>query len=195
MRRSAGRASPDAPVAVGRLPGGDLARAGTEQLAAPVSLGDLRLLVLRDDTLHLGQQHGLRVVCGQVGGVGETHLDAEAGQLVKDQHLVGVGAGQAVGGQAPHHLEQASLGGVAQAVQPGAVKTPAGVPVVDVLGDQLITGGGDMLTKQGQLRTDRAALGLPFGRHASVERSPHRAPPVSTLDSAGSAAAASSRNW
>jgi len=81
---SLGAAGPgDAPVAVGGLPGGDLSGAGAEQLAAAVPLGDLRLLVFRDHALHLGEQRGVRVAGGQVGGVGEAHRDAEAGQFVE----------------------------------------------------------------------------------------------------------------
>ena len=73
------RAASDPAVAVGGLPGSDFAGAGAEQLAAAVAFGDLGFLVLRDHALHLGEQGGLRVVGGEVGGVGETHRDTETG--------------------------------------------------------------------------------------------------------------------
>ena len=58
---------------------------------------------------------------------------AETGQLVQDEHLVGVGAGEPVRGQAPDHLEQPGLGRVAQRVQAGPVQPGPGAPVVAVL--------------------------------------------------------------
>ena len=67
VRRPGRRAAGDPTVAVGGLPGGDLAGAGAEQLAAPVPFGDLGLLVLGDHALHLGEQRGLRVVGGRSG--------------------------------------------------------------------------------------------------------------------------------
>ena len=143
MRRAV-RAAGDAPVAVGGLPGDDLPGAGAEQLAPPVPFGDLGLLVFGDHALDLGEQRGLRVVRVQAGGVGEGHPDAEAGQLVQDEHLVGVGAGEPVRGQAPDHLEQPGLGGVAQRVQAGPVQPGAGVPVVEVLAGQLVPGRGQV---------------------------------------------------
>jgi len=75
----------------------------------------------------------LRVAGGQVGSVGEAHRDPEAGQLVQHEDLVGVGAGEPVRGQAPHQLEQAGLGGVAQRVQAGPVQPGAGLAVVGIL--------------------------------------------------------------
>ena len=175
--RRGGRGAGDAPVAVGGLPGDDLSGAGAEQLAAPVPFGDLRLLVLGDHALHLGEQRGLRVIGGQVGGVGEPHRDPEAGQLVQDEDLIGVGAGEPVRGQAPHQLEQAGLGGVAQRVEAGPVQPRAGLAVVDVLAGQLIPGGADMLAQRLQLGADRAALGLPLGGHPRVDGDLHRRPP------------------
>jgi hypothetical protein len=46
-------------------------------------------------------------------------------------------AGEPVRGQAPHPLEQAGLGGVAQRVQARPVQPGAGLPVVDVFAGQL----------------------------------------------------------
>ena len=62
-----GGAAGNAAVAVGDFPGDDLAGAGPEQLAAPVTFGDLGLLVFGDHALDLGEQHRLRVVGDQPG--------------------------------------------------------------------------------------------------------------------------------
>ena len=62
-----GGAAGNATVAVGDLPGDDLAGAGPEQLPAPVAFGDLGFLVFGDDALDLGEQYRLRVVGGQPG--------------------------------------------------------------------------------------------------------------------------------
>ena len=87
-----------------------------------------------------------RVACGsswrRSGASVKRTVTPKPGQLVEDQHLVGVGAGQPVRREAPHRLEQPALGGVAQRVQPGPVQPGTGVAVVDVLTDQLVPGGG-----------------------------------------------------
>ena len=150
------RAAGDAPVAVGRLAGDHLAGPGPEQLAPPVPFADLGPLVFGDHALHLGEQPGLRVVGVQAGGVGEPDGDAEAGQFVKDEHLVGVGAGQPVRGQAPDHLEQPGLGRVPERVQPGPVQPGPGVPVVAVLGGSLVPGRGHVRAQRLDLGADRA---------------------------------------
>ena len=118
----------------------------------------------------------MRVVGGQGWGVGEGDGDSEAGQLVEDQDLVGVGAGEPVRRQAPHPLDQPGLGGVTQRVQAGPVQPGAGVAVVDVLADQFVPGGGDVLAQHRQLGADGAAFGLPLGGHPGIQRRPHRSP-------------------
>ena len=116
----------------------------------------------------------MRVISGQVRGVGEVHPDTEAGELVEHEYLVGVGAREPVRAQTPHRLEQARLGGVAQGVQAGPVQPRPGLTVVDVLADQLIAAGRDAITQHLQLRADRAPLGLPLGGHPRVEGNLHR---------------------
>ena len=194
MRRAVWAAG-DAPVAVGCLPGDHLAGAGAEQLAPPVPFADLGPLVLGDHALDLGEQLGLRVVLVQAGGVGEGHPHAEAGQLVQDEHLVGVGAGEPVRGQAPDHLEQPGLGGVAQRVQPGPVQPGPGAPVVAVLAGQLVPGRGQVRAQRLDLGADRAPLGLALGGDPGVDRGFHEDPSIAAGPAAASASAASSRNW
>jgi len=45
-----------------------------------------------------------------------------------------------------------------------------------------------------QLRADRPAFGLPLGRHARIQRHPHRGTPAKTAPAAP-VVAASRRNW
>ena len=84
-----------APVAIGDLAGQHFAGAGAIELAPPLPLGELRFFVLGNYPLHLHEQARLGVVVDG-GRVGEADGDAEAGELVEDQHLVGEGPGQAV---------------------------------------------------------------------------------------------------
>ena len=171
--RRPARLGSDAPEAVGHLPEEHLAGAGAVQLAAPVALGDLRALVFGDHTLDLDEQPGLRVITGR-RAVEEAHLNAEALELLEDQHLVGVGAGEAIGREADDALEQARLGGVAQAIERGPIEPGAGVALVDELLDDLMPIGASRLAQKLELRGDRAALLLALGRHARVERDPHQ---------------------
>jgi len=133
----AGRVARQSLVAVRSLPGDDLAGPGAKQLAAPVPFSDLRAFVFGDDALDLGEQPGLRVVIDG-WGVGEPHRHAVAGEFVEHDDLVGVDAGEPVGRQAPHEVDQPGLGGVAQGVQAGPIQPGAGVPIVAELGDQLV---------------------------------------------------------
>jgi hypothetical protein len=137
----------------------------------------------------------LRVAGVQAGGVGEGDGDPEPGQLVQDQHLVGVGTGQPVRGQAADHLEQPGLGGIAQRIQPGPVQPGPGMPVVAVLPGRLVAGGGQPVAQRLQLGADGAPLGLPLGGHPRVDRGLDDHLPISCAAGTAGAAAASSRNW
>jgi hypothetical protein len=163
----------DAAMAVGHLPEEDLAGAGAVELAAAVALGDLGALVFGDHALHLDQQRGLRILTER-GALEKAHRDAEALELLEDQHLVGVGAREAIGAQAEHAVQDAGLGGVAQAIEPGTVEPRARVAVIDELLDDLVAGRFGRGAQRFELRGDRAALLLALGRHARVEADPHR---------------------
>ena len=177
------------------MPGEDPAGAGAEQLAPPVAFGDLGLLVFGDYALHLGEQDRLRVVDGKPRGVSERDGDSEPGQLVEHQHLVGVGAGEPVRRQAPHPLDQSGLGSITQGVQPGSVQPGPGMPIVDVLADQLVADRSDMFAQQRQLRADGAAVGLALGGHPRIQRRSHRGlVPGSASPATEPTHAASSRN-
>jgi hypothetical protein len=161
-----------APVTVGGAPGQHLPCAGAEQLPASVPLGDLRPLVLSDHALALGEQLGLRVVVER-WGVGEVHADAVAAQLVEDDDLVGIDAGEPVRGQTPHPLDQPGLRGVAQRVQPWSVQPGPGVAVIAELGDHLVALGADAFAQHLELGPDGAPGLLAAGGHPCVERGSH----------------------
>ncbi len=112
------------PVAIRRLPRDDLTATRSPQLAAAVALGDLRLLVLGDHSLDLGQEPGLRIVVER-WRIGEKHPHVKTFKLVEHKHLVGVCAGQAVRRQAPHGLEQPGFSCVPQSVETRSVEAGA----------------------------------------------------------------------
>ena len=170
-RRPAGGGH-DAPVSVGGLPERDLPGAGAVELAAPVALGDLGLLVLGDHALHLDQQRRLRVVAG-CRALQEPDGDPEPLEFLEDQNLVGVGAREAIDAQAQHPVEHARLGGVAQTIKRRAIQPRARVPIVDELLDHLMPISLGRRAQRRNLRADRAALLLTLGRHARVEPDPH----------------------
>ncbi len=88
-------ASRHPPITIRGLPGDHLAAAGPPQFASAVTLGHLGLFVLGDNALYLGEEPGLGVVV-EGRRVAEHHPHTEAGDLVEHEHLVDVGAGQAV---------------------------------------------------------------------------------------------------
>jgi len=85
----------DPPVAVGRLPCDDLTPTRSPQLAAAVTLSDLRLLVLGDHPLDLCEEPSLRIVV-EARGIGEQQCALKAFELVEHEHLVCVGTGESV---------------------------------------------------------------------------------------------------
>jgi hypothetical protein len=85
----------DVAVAVGGLAGDPVAGAGLLQLTAAEALAEDRPLVLGDGPLDLQQ----KLVAGVVGDrpVDEGDVAAGAAELLQQEDLVGVAAGQAVG--------------------------------------------------------------------------------------------------
>jgi hypothetical protein len=152
----------DSHVAVRGPPVHRLAGSGPEQLAPPGSFGDLGPFVFGDHGLDLGEEAGLGVG-GDVGGVEVADAHPVAGEFVGDEHLVGVGTGQAVGGQAPQRLDEAALGGVAEGVEPGPVQASAGAAIVDVLVDQLVALGCHPGAQRLELGADGASGFLGVG--------------------------------
>ena len=131
------------PIAVGGDVRDVLAGAGLVQLAAAESLPEHSPLVFGDSGLDLEQQLVVGVVAD--GMLDEDDVHADPAQFVEDQRLVGVLAGEPVGGEDGDDLEQAGLGVVAQAVEGGAVEAGATVAAVavGVLLGQLVAVLGD----------------------------------------------------
>jgi hypothetical protein len=125
--------------------------------------------------LHLGEEPQLGVVI-EGGGVVEEDPNPELGQLVEDQHLIGVGPGQPVGREAPHGLEGAGFALISQRVQTGTVQAGAGVAVIAELSDQVVALGPDASSQDLELGTDGAAGFLGVARHPGVDSNLHRCP-------------------
>ena len=71
------------------------------------------------------------------------------------------------------------------------------MPVVDVLANQFVIGGGDVFAQQRQLRADGAAVGLALGRHPRIQAPALTAglrPVDASAATESTCAAASSRN-
>jgi hypothetical protein len=111
-RRVAAR---DAAVAVGDRVPENLPLPRTIELSAPIALGDLGALVLRNRPLDLQHQDRIRIIRRR--RVEKDHRNAQPLELLEDQDLVSILAGQAVGGVYQHGLECAGLGPVPQPVE------------------------------------------------------------------------------
>ncbi|CAA9266379.1 MAG: hypothetical protein AVDCRST_MAG27-2839 [uncultured Craurococcus sp.] len=164
-------------VAVGRAPADEVALARLLQLATPEPLAQQRPLVLGDGALDLQQE----LVAGGVGErvVEEDDLAALAAELLQQQHLVGVLAGEAVRAEHGDDVDGRVLDRVAQAVEPRAVQAGAAVALIgeDVLGQQLMAVGLGPLPQRGQLAGDGLLAPLALRRDPGVDRGAHRVPP------------------
>ena len=149
-------------------------------------LGDQRPLVLRDRPADLQQQLIVRV--GAHRPVQELHLAAVPGQLLDQQHLMDIVAGQPV--RRGHH-DDVQIGQprmISQPVQPRPSQAGAAIAVitVDVLVIQLPATLRDRRAQPVKLLLDTLRLGLADGRHPRIHRRPHQAPPPrSASDPAG----------
>ena len=108
-------AAGDAAVAVGDRVPENLPLPRTIQLPAPIALCDLGPLVLCNRPLDLQQQDRIRIIRRR--RVEKDHRNAQFLELLEDQDLVGILAGQAVGVVYQHGLERASLRPVPQPVE------------------------------------------------------------------------------
>ena len=162
----------DVPVAVGRARHHRLGAApGAVQLPAAGALGDLRALILGDHPLELAQQLILRGAA-PLGLLGEHDLHPGAGELLEQQHLVGIAAREPIGRVAQQHLERSLRGAIAQPLQRRALKHRAGEPFI--LEDQILRDEqpavGRQLTQPDGLAPDRLVLALTLGGHPRVDR-------------------------
>jgi len=162
----------NAHVAVGGPPAHRLTGPRPEQLPPPGPLGDLGPFILGDDRLDLGEQPSLGIG-RQVGRVEIADGHTVAGELVSDEHLVGIGPRQPVGCETPQHLEESGLGSVPQGVEAGPVQAGAGDAVVDVLAGQFVAVGRHPSAQRLELGTDGAFGLLGVGRYPGVEPDSH----------------------
>ena len=109
----------------------------------------------------------------------EDDLDPGRRQLVEQQHLVGILAGQAIGRQDGHDVEEPGLGVVAQPIERRPVEAGAAEAAVAV--GVLIGEVVPLLAHPGRqdrdLAVDRLLQVLALGRDAGIDRGFHRRPP------------------
>ena len=160
----------DVAVAEGRAgQHADGARLGPVPLAAPAALQHLGPLVFREHPLQLQQQ----VVLGRVPDrpVEEHHRRTGASELLQQQDLVGVAAGEAVRRVDVEGVDARQGDQVAQALQGGADQAGAAVAVVDeqpVVGDGVAVPGGAR-RQLAQLAVDGVPLSLLVGGDPGVD--------------------------
>src|SRR4051794_35032952 len=172
-----GLASGLVPVAGGRLCARDVPVARFLELAAPEALGQDRALVLGDGALDLQQELVVRVVGDRA--LQERDLAAGAAELLQEQDLVGVLAGQAVGAEHGDDVDGGVADRVAQAVQARPVEAGAAVTLVaeDVLLDEGMALGLGPGPQGGELAVDGLLAFLALGRDPSIDGGAHGSPP------------------
>jgi hypothetical protein len=166
----------DVGVAVGSGPGEEVAGPGGVELPAAAPLLEGGALELGEEAVDLAHQALLGVGRHRAGG----EHDGAAGplQLLDDDVLVGVVAGEPVRRKDQDRVELAAPGRIAQALQGRAVEARAAVAIIDVAmlrgKRQAVLGGVGL--EGGDLAGDRALSLLLGGRDPGVEgRRVHRA--------------------
>jgi len=147
--------------------------AGPLQLAAPEALAQDGALVLRDGPLDLQQELIVRIIGD--GVLQEDDLTSGAAELLQKQHLVGIFAGEAIGGQHGNCGDDPVAHGVAQRVEPGSVETAAAVSLVaeDVLiGEDMLTTSGPG-AQGGKLAVDGCVALLALSGNAGIDGDVH----------------------
>jgi hypothetical protein len=176
----------------------ELAGASLLQLAAPEPLAQQGALVLGDGTLDLEQQLVARVVGD--GAAHERHGATGAAELLQEQGLIGVFAGQAVWAEHADDVDLAVAHRIAQGIQARSVEASAAVALVaeDVGITQLVPGGLNPGLQGGELAGDGLLAFLALGRDPGIDGGAHGASPV-TAGASGAPARASDglsrRRW
>src|SRR5262249_20938011 len=163
----------DVAVAVGALAADPLAGPGLLQLAAAEPLGEDGPLVFGDGPLDLEQELVVRVV----GDRPLDELDVAGGlaELLQQEDLVGVAPSESVGAVDADDVEFALAGGVAEAVEGGAVEPRARIALVDVdvIVFEFVAVCGRPAPQGVELAVDRPVTPLPLGRDSGVDRRSH----------------------
>lgn len=140
-------------IAIGRAgPGQQLPAAQPGLAAAPHALSDQVAFILRHGTPDLEQELVMRVITHRA--IQKLDLAAALGEFVDQQHLMDIVARQAIGSGNQHALEGRKGSTITQAIQTGAVKLGATIPIIaiDVLVGQMPLGMlGDMGAQAVQL--------------------------------------------
>jgi hypothetical protein len=113
------------------------------QLATAEALAEHGALVLGDGALDLQQQLVVRVVRDRM--VQERHLAANATELLEQDDLVGIAAGQPVGAEHRDALDGSVAHRVAQGIEAGPIEPTAAVSLVTedvLLGERMAAGYG-----------------------------------------------------
>jgi len=126
------------------------------------ALQDLGALVLSDDTLDLKQEI---VLGGAANWAIEDDLHAGPAQLLTQQHLMGIAAGEAVRRLHINARQLSCRSGIPQALQSRAKQDGSAVALVDidVRGLNLMAVSGDALAQGGDLAGDGVIARLTFG--------------------------------
>ena len=154
--------------------------------AAAHPLGDQRPLVLRDRPPDLQQQLIVRISAHRP--VQELHLAAMPGQLLDQQHLVDVVAGQPVRRGHQDHVQLGQRRVIAEPVQPRPADTGTAIAViaVDVLVIQLPAALPGRRAQPVKLLLDALRLSLAGSRDPRIRCHSHQRPPQ--LSASGRAA-------
>ena len=120
----------DITVSIGCAASDDLTGACPLQLATTEAFGQDGALVFGDRTLDLKQE----LIVGIVGnGMVQEHDSApDPAELLQQEHLIGILAGQAIGAQHADDFHGAIACGIAQAVQSRPIQAGAAEPLVPV---------------------------------------------------------------
>jgi hypothetical protein len=105
-----------------------MAVASLLKLAAPEPFGQHGTLILGNGSLNLQQQLIIRVVGD--GMVQEDHLASDAAELLQQQDLIGVFAGQTVRAEHRNYVDGGITDRIAQPIQTGPVQTGSAVTLV-----------------------------------------------------------------
>jgi len=162
----------DVGIPIGRIPPVDPALAGRKQLPAAGAFVDQGALILRKDALHL-EEHLFFGACAQAL-MHEDDLTPPSGQLLDQNDLIGIAAGEAVRGRDQHDLKGAFGREIAQPLEGGPIQARPTDPVIDedVARQDLIAVGRCRLLEQVHLTRDGFLPFLFLRGHTGIQGCP-----------------------